>query len=150
MPPRAGECSDRVCDQVSCANGGICFPNHADGYICLCPLGFRGALCEERESMTFSSLSALQLLGCWQMTKNAMRSYIFIVHFVPSLQVSQCPHLSSMRQCFPTPLSHGLRAICPLWSLRWRSVHRYQMGCCFTAMTKAAGISWLSILWTDM
>ncbi|RVE68136.1 hypothetical protein OJAV_G00088770 [Oryzias javanicus] len=42
-----GECSDSVCSQVSCANGGVCFANRADGYICLCPLGFRGLLCEE-------------------------------------------------------------------------------------------------------
>lgn len=48
-----GECSDSVCDLVSCANGGVCFANRADGYICLCPLGFRGALCEESESTLF-------------------------------------------------------------------------------------------------
>uniref|UniRef100_A0A673CFM7 EGF like, fibronectin type III and laminin G domains n=1 Tax=Sphaeramia orbicularis TaxID=375764 RepID=A0A673CFM7_9TELE len=42
-----GECSDSVCDLVTCANGGVCFANRADGYICLCPLGFRGMLCEE-------------------------------------------------------------------------------------------------------
>lgn len=45
-----GECSDNVCDLVSCANGGGCFANRADGFICLCPLGFRGTLCEESES----------------------------------------------------------------------------------------------------
>lgn len=44
-----GECSYSVCDQVSCSNGGVCFANRADGYICLCPLGFRGTLCEESE-----------------------------------------------------------------------------------------------------
>uniref|UniRef100_A0A8D3DE99 Pikachurin n=1 Tax=Scophthalmus maximus TaxID=52904 RepID=A0A8D3DE99_SCOMX len=48
-----GECSDSVCDLVSCSNGGVCFANRADGYICLCPLGFRGSLCEE--SFTLSS-----------------------------------------------------------------------------------------------
>lgn len=42
-----GECNDSVCDPVTCANGGACYANRADGYICLCPLGFRGALCEE-------------------------------------------------------------------------------------------------------
>ncbi|TDH12776.1 hypothetical protein EPR50_G00051200 [Perca flavescens] len=42
-----GECSDSVCDLISCSSGGVCFANRADGYICLCPLGFRGALCEE-------------------------------------------------------------------------------------------------------
>ncbi|XP_032372298.1 pikachurin isoform X2 [Etheostoma spectabile] len=50
-----GECSDSVCDLISCANGGVCFANRADGYICLCPLGFRGALCEE----TFTLFSPL-------------------------------------------------------------------------------------------
>uniref|UniRef100_A0A3Q4GWL1 EGF like, fibronectin type III and laminin G domains n=1 Tax=Neolamprologus brichardi TaxID=32507 RepID=A0A3Q4GWL1_NEOBR len=47
-----GECSDNVCDLVSCANGGVCFANRADGYICLCQLGFRGALCEESFSLS--------------------------------------------------------------------------------------------------
>ncbi|XP_047446886.1 pikachurin isoform X2 [Mugil cephalus] len=47
-----GECSDTVCDQVTCANGGVCFANRADGFICLCPLGFRGALCEESFSLS--------------------------------------------------------------------------------------------------
>ncbi|XP_010780370.1 pikachurin [Notothenia coriiceps] len=47
-----GECSDSVCDLVSCANGGVCFANRADGFICLCPLGFRGALCEETFSLS--------------------------------------------------------------------------------------------------
>ncbi|KAG8011973.1 Pikachurin [Nibea albiflora] len=47
-----GECSSSVCDLVSCDNGGVCFANRADGYICLCPLGFRGALCEESFSLS--------------------------------------------------------------------------------------------------
>ncbi|KAM4616582.1 pikachurin [Polymixia lowei] len=47
-----GECSDSVCDLIACANGGACFANRADGYICLCPLGFRGALCEESFSLS--------------------------------------------------------------------------------------------------
>ncbi|XP_053727776.1 pikachurin isoform X1 [Synchiropus splendidus] len=47
-----GECSDSVCDLVRCANGGLCFPNRADGFICLCPLGFRGELCEESFSVS--------------------------------------------------------------------------------------------------
>ncbi|XP_058491162.1 pikachurin isoform X1 [Solea solea] len=49
------DCSGRVCDRVNCANGGACFANRADGFICLCPLGFRGELCEE----SFSLLSPL-------------------------------------------------------------------------------------------
>uniref|UniRef100_A0A3P8W310 EGF like, fibronectin type III and laminin G domains n=1 Tax=Cynoglossus semilaevis TaxID=244447 RepID=A0A3P8W310_CYNSE len=47
-----GEETSIVCDQVSCSNGGVCFANRADGYICLCPLGFRGALCEESFSLS--------------------------------------------------------------------------------------------------
>lgn len=42
-----GECSNSVCDEVICANGGICFASRADGFICLCPLGYKGVLCEE-------------------------------------------------------------------------------------------------------
>ncbi|XP_041957209.1 pikachurin isoform X2 [Alosa sapidissima] len=58
-----GECSDGVCDKVTCANGGLCFANRADDFICLCPLGFRGQLCEE------SFLLALPLFN------ETMRSY---------------------------------------------------------------------------
>nr|XP_057927414.1 pikachurin isoform X6 [Doryrhamphus excisus]XP_057927415.1 pikachurin isoform X6 [Doryrhamphus excisus]XP_057927416.1 pikachurin isoform X6 [Doryrhamphus excisus] len=47
-----GECSDSVCDIVGCVNGGACYANRADGFICLCPLGFRGALCEESFSLS--------------------------------------------------------------------------------------------------
>ncbi|XP_013985568.1 pikachurin [Salmo salar] len=42
-----GECSASVCEGVTCANGGTCFASHADGYICLCALGYRGPLCQE-------------------------------------------------------------------------------------------------------
>ncbi|XP_016362502.1 pikachurin-like [Sinocyclocheilus anshuiensis] len=42
-----GECSSSVCEKVTCANGGICFANRVDGFICLCPLGYKGFLCEE-------------------------------------------------------------------------------------------------------
>ncbi|KAK6492955.1 pikachurin-like isoform X1 [Huso huso] len=41
------ECSSGVCDEISCINGGMCFANRADSYICLCPLGYRGRHCEE-------------------------------------------------------------------------------------------------------
>lgn len=44
-----GECSASVCEGVTCANGGTCFASHADGYICLCALGYRGPLCQESE-----------------------------------------------------------------------------------------------------
>ncbi|CAL8249334.1 unnamed protein product [Merluccius merluccius] len=46
-----GECSDSVCDLVTCNNGGSCFANRADDYICLCQLGFRGNLCEDSFSL---------------------------------------------------------------------------------------------------
>ncbi|KAL7836080.1 hypothetical protein AOLI_G00273640 [Acnodon oligacanthus] len=42
-----GECSNSVCEEVTCTNGGVCFPTRADSYICLCPLGYRGVHCEE-------------------------------------------------------------------------------------------------------
>ncbi|KAI2665010.1 Pikachurin [Labeo rohita] len=32
-----GECSNSVCEKVTCANGGICFANRADGFICFAP-----------------------------------------------------------------------------------------------------------------
>ncbi|XP_061757838.1 pikachurin isoform X1 [Nerophis ophidion] len=47
-----GECSESVCDVVGCGNGGVCFANRADDFICLCPLGFRGDLCEESFSLS--------------------------------------------------------------------------------------------------
>ncbi|TRY98295.1 hypothetical protein DNTS_032800 [Danionella cerebrum] len=46
------ECSNSVCELVICANGGICFANRADGFICLCPLGYKGVLCEESFPLT--------------------------------------------------------------------------------------------------
>ncbi|KAI1900209.1 hypothetical protein AGOR_G00047650 [Albula goreensis] len=52
-----GECSDNVCGGVTCANGGMCFANRADGYICLCPLGFRGPLCEESFLLSLPSFN---------------------------------------------------------------------------------------------
>ncbi|XP_048091438.1 pikachurin-like isoform X3 [Alosa alosa] len=42
-----GECSEHACSGVSCANGGTCFSTRADAHICLCPLGYGGAQCQE-------------------------------------------------------------------------------------------------------
>ncbi|XP_051807199.1 pikachurin [Acanthochromis polyacanthus] len=84
-----GECSDSVCDLVSCTNGGACFANRADGYICLCPLGFRGALCEESFSLssplfneTVFSYAAIP----WPQSSQSYLSFMeFEVTFRPSL-----------------------------------------------------------------
>lgn len=79
MPPRAGECSYSVCEQVYCANGGVCFPNRADGYICLCPLGFRGALCEERKPTMSFSFSALQCFSTVDRWESMQWGFMFLV-----------------------------------------------------------------------
>ncbi|KAK5603998.1 hypothetical protein CRENBAI_024714 [Crenichthys baileyi] len=83
-----GECSDSMCDVVSCANDGACFANRADGYICLCPLGFKGALCEESFSLssplfneTMFSYAVIQ----WPQSSQSYLSFMeFEVTFWPS------------------------------------------------------------------
>ncbi|XP_064153393.1 pikachurin isoform X3 [Anguilla rostrata] len=52
-----GECSGSVCGGVTCANGGTCFAHRADGYICLCPLGFRGTHCQESFLLSLPSFN---------------------------------------------------------------------------------------------
>ncbi|XP_072569941.1 pikachurin isoform X1 [Paramormyrops kingsleyae] len=42
-----GECREARCGVDTCANGGMCFSSQTSGSICLCPLGFRGPLCQE-------------------------------------------------------------------------------------------------------
>ncbi|XP_008416718.1 pikachurin isoform X2 [Poecilia reticulata] len=83
-----GECSDRVCDMVSCANGGVCFANRADGYICLCPLGFKGALCEESFSLSsplFNETVFSYAVIRWPQTSQSYLSFMeFEVTFWPS------------------------------------------------------------------
>ncbi|MED6232065.1 hypothetical protein ATANTOWER_020139 [Ataeniobius toweri] len=84
-----GECSDSMCDMVSCANDGACFANRADGYICLCPLGFKGALCEESFSLssplfneTMFSYAVIQ----WPQSSQSYLSFMeFEVTFWPSV-----------------------------------------------------------------
>uniref|UniRef100_A0AAQ5YQR5 EGF like, fibronectin type III and laminin G domains n=1 Tax=Amphiprion ocellaris TaxID=80972 RepID=A0AAQ5YQR5_AMPOC len=84
-----GECSDSVCDLVSCTNGGVCFANRADGYICLCPLGFRGALCEESFSLSsplFNETVFSYAVIPWPQSSQSYLSFMeFEVTFRPSL-----------------------------------------------------------------
>uniref|UniRef100_A0A3P9HFD4 EGF like, fibronectin type III and laminin G domains n=1 Tax=Oryzias latipes TaxID=8090 RepID=A0A3P9HFD4_ORYLA len=83
-----GECSDSVCNQVSCANGGVCFANRADDYICLCPLGFRGLLCEESfllSSPLFNETAFSYAVIPWpQRPQNYLSFMEFEVTFWPS------------------------------------------------------------------
>ncbi|XP_075875680.1 pikachurin isoform X2 [Nelusetta ayraudi] len=83
-----GECSYSVCDQVSCSNGGVCFANRADGYICLCPLGFRGTLCEENFSLSsplFNETVFSYAVIPWPQSSRSYLSFIeFEVTFRPS------------------------------------------------------------------
>uniref|UniRef100_A0A671VCL8 EGF like, fibronectin type III and laminin G domains n=1 Tax=Sparus aurata TaxID=8175 RepID=A0A671VCL8_SPAAU len=74
-----GECSDNVCDLVSCANGGGCFANRADGFICLCPLGFRGTLCEESFSLSsplFNETAFSYAVIQWPQTSQSYLSFM--------------------------------------------------------------------------
>ncbi|KAG7253803.1 hypothetical protein CRUP_015719 [Coryphaenoides rupestris] len=84
-----GECSDSVCDPVTCWNGGSCFANRADGYICLCPLGFRGALCEDSFSLLLPLFNASVLSYAAVPWPQAPRSYLSFTEvemtFRPSL-----------------------------------------------------------------
>lgn len=41
-----GECSEDVCSNVICKNGGLCKATSADKHICLCPKGWAGELCQ--------------------------------------------------------------------------------------------------------
>ncbi|CAK6973835.1 pikachurin isoform X2 [Scomber scombrus] len=84
-----GECSDSVCNLVSCSNGGVCFANRADGYICLCPLGFRGALCDESfllSSPLFNETVFSYAVLPWPLTSQSYLSFMeFELTFRPSM-----------------------------------------------------------------
>ncbi|XP_041360084.1 pikachurin-like [Gigantopelta aegis] len=43
-----GECSEGICDNILCQNGGSCQPRSADAHVCLCPLGTAGDFCQKR------------------------------------------------------------------------------------------------------
>uniref|UniRef100_A0A8C6MC59 EGF like, fibronectin type III and laminin G domains n=1 Tax=Nothobranchius furzeri TaxID=105023 RepID=A0A8C6MC59_NOTFU len=83
-----GECSDSVCDLVSCANGGVCFANRADDYICLCALGYRGVLCEESfllSSPLFNETVFSYAVIPWPQSSQSYLSFMeFEVTFRPS------------------------------------------------------------------
>ncbi|XP_071774093.2 pikachurin isoform X1 [Centroberyx gerrardi] len=76
-----GECSDSVCDLVSCTNGGACFANRADGYICLCPLGFRGTLCEESFSLSLPLFNATVFSYAVVPWPQSSQSYLSFMEF---------------------------------------------------------------------
>ncbi|XP_046330214.1 pikachurin-like [Haliotis rufescens] len=61
-----GECSEGICDNIVCQNGGSCSPRSADSHVCLCPLGSAGDFCEKRHDVhipRFSGHSYLQYEG---------------------------------------------------------------------------------------
>ncbi|XP_076027092.1 pikachurin [Genypterus blacodes] len=76
-----GECSDSVCDLVSCANGAACFANRADGYICLCPLGFRGALCQESFSLSLPLFNETMFSYAFTPWPQSSQSYLSFMEF---------------------------------------------------------------------
>ncbi|XP_061585245.1 pikachurin isoform X2 [Cololabis saira] len=83
-----GECSDSVCHLITCANGGVCFANRADGYICMCPLGFRGTLCEESFSLSsplFNETMFSYAVIPWPQSSQSYLSFTeFEITFQPS------------------------------------------------------------------
>ncbi|PVD23328.1 hypothetical protein C0Q70_16596 [Pomacea canaliculata] len=61
-----GECSEGLCDNVVCQNGGTCHAKTADTSICLCPLGFHGSICEKETPVRiprFNGHSHLEYAG---------------------------------------------------------------------------------------
>ncbi|KAG7481508.1 hypothetical protein MATL_G00067440 [Megalops atlanticus] len=84
-----GECSDNVCEDVTCANGGMCFANRADGFICLCPLGFRGPLCQESFLLSLPSFNETRMSytsAPWPQSSKQYLSFMeFEITFQPAL-----------------------------------------------------------------
>ncbi|KAJ8305764.1 hypothetical protein KUTeg_016309 [Tegillarca granosa] len=67
-----GECSDGVCDSVTCYNGGSCVAVSADDSVCLCPLGTGGDNCQQKDVFVhipkFSGHSYLRYPGLQRTT----------------------------------------------------------------------------------
>ncbi|KAL2091752.1 hypothetical protein ACEWY4_011550 [Coilia grayii] len=76
-----GECSDGVCDEVICANGGLCFANRADDFICLCPLGFRGQLCQESFLLSLPLFNETMRSYASALWPQASQSYLSFMEF---------------------------------------------------------------------
>ncbi|XP_061674359.1 pikachurin isoform X2 [Syngnathoides biaculeatus] len=83
-----GECTDSVCDAVGCGNGGVCFANRADGFICLCPLGFTGTLCQDSFSVSsplFNEMALSYAVVPWPQPSQSYLSFMeFEMTFRPS------------------------------------------------------------------
>ncbi|XP_066506757.1 pikachurin-like isoform X2 [Hoplias malabaricus] len=81
------ECSDGVCKDVNCENGGVCYANRADGYICLCPIGFGGPLCQEKFNLFlphFNETLASYLSVSWPQPMQHYLSFMELdVTFLP-------------------------------------------------------------------
>lgn len=61
-----GECSEGLCERVTCQNGGTCHAKTADTHVCLCPLGFHGIQCEKETAVRiprFNGHSHLEFKG---------------------------------------------------------------------------------------
>ncbi|XP_055730723.1 pikachurin-like [Salvelinus fontinalis] len=76
-----GECSASVCEGVTCANEGTCFASHADGYICLCALGYRGPLCQESFQLVAPYFNASVLSYASALWPRSSRHYLSWMEF---------------------------------------------------------------------
>ncbi|XP_076278959.1 eyes shut isoform X2 [Lasioglossum baleicum] len=52
-------CERSTCDEIPCALGATCISSPGSGFVCVCPLGAHGLLCEEDTVITRPSFSVL-------------------------------------------------------------------------------------------